>query len=592
MTGHVSARRSALASTAAALPLAFVALGVTALPSAAAGNGATKGGAQTSAQPAVTTDTETGELAELVADNFADGTARTQWALQRANRSFVALEGLDAKTARGLVGKQVTVRGRALGRHRLQAASIQAATQSGATAGSTPESSGTAQAYERVGVVMVNFTDDSRQPVTADQLRTTMGGSATDVDDHFQDSSEGQVGTQSDVFDWVTVDRTSASSCDYSAWGNAARTAVTASGIDLSTYQHVMFFWPQQSACSWAGLGQLPGATTWINGSNTTRVLAHELSHNLGEHHASAAGSCTEGGASVVIPTSTASCTVSEYGDAFTIMGSSSYYLHTAASRVHRGWLQATTTAAGEGGTWTIAPVDAGAGVRLLRVPRSDGSYLSLEFRQPQGAFDTFAGSAPVATGVTMRLDHGVGNRQTVLFDANPATATYGDAPLAAGRSVTDPVSGATITVASVSASGAEVSIGYGDAGGGTDPTDPTDPIDPTPPPGDTTAPTSVSRLKAAVRKGKVTLSWRAASDDTSSVEYVVTRESTTGTTTGTRWSDAPGEGVHSYSVVARDAAGNVSAASQVVVDLAAADSSTSGSKGGGKSGKGGGKSR
>ena len=578
--GHRSTRRQALSRSAAALPLALLALGGLAHPSSAASSSA-----------ALQT-TETGELVELVADNFAAGTAGTEWALQRDNRSFVALEGLDAATARGLVGKRVTVRGKALGRHKLDASSVQAATQAGTTSETLAATSGTAQAYDRVGVVMVNFADDTRRPVTADDLRATLGGSSTDVDDHFQDSSEGQLGIHSDVFDWVTVERGSASSCDYSAWGNAARTALTSSGVDLSSYQHVMFFWPQQSACSWAGLGQMPGSTTWINGSNTTRVLAHELSHNLGEHHASSAGSCVEGGVSVVIPASTSDCTVSEYGDAFTIMGSSSFYLHTAASRVHRGWMEATTAAVGADGSWTIAPVDAGSGTRLLRIPRGDGSYLSLEYRQPQGSFDTFSATSPAATGVTIRLDHGVGNRQTVLFDANPATATLGDAPLSAGRSVTDPVSGARITVDSVSGSGAQVSVAYG-AG---DPTDPTDPsggttTDPTPPPGDTTAPTSVTRLKAAVRKGNVTLTWRAASDETSSVEYVVTRDALVATTTATKWADAPGAGNHVYTVVARDAAGNVSAPAQVVVDLTVADSSTSTGNGGGNGGgKGGGK--
>ena len=66
-----------------------------------------------------------------------------------------------------------------------------------------------------------------------------------------------------DVFGWFTVSRTSTTTCDYSAWGNAARTAATNAGVDLSSYQSVMYYWPQQTACSWAGLGQLPGSTIW-----------------------------------------------------------------------------------------------------------------------------------------------------------------------------------------------------------------------------------------------------------------------------------------------------------------------------------------
>lgn len=552
------------------VPLAAALLGAPALPSTAAPT-----------QPGATVS---GTLVELVADDFEQGSARSQWALQRGKARFVALTGVGRADVRGLVGEQVVAKGVALGRSRLAVEEGGLAAAAGATADEPAAATGatgtTAEATTRVAVVMVTFADDPRQPVTPDQLRATMFGSSTAVDAYYRDSSDGRLGVSGDVFGWYTVERPSSAACDYAAWGNAASAAATSAGVSLAGYDNVMYFWPQQGACSWAGLAQLPGTTSWINGSDTTRVLGHELAHNLGENHASAAGSCVENGASIVVPRSTASCTTSEYGDPFSIMGSSSSYLHTGAARTHWGWLEPVTTAAGEAGTWTLAPLDATAGTRMVRIPRGDGTFLSLEYRQPQGVFDTFGATSPVATGVTLRLDTGVGTRQTVLFDANPATATYGDAPLASGRSVTDPLSGATITVGTVSSTAAQVSVSYGGSGGGTDPTDPTDPgTDPTPPPSDTTAPTGVSRLKATVRKGVVILSWRAATDDSGPVDYEVVRAGLTARTARTSWSDTPGAGTWVYTVVANDAAGNASPPAQVSVSLAGGTSGDGGNK-------------
>ena len=556
----------ALTRAAAVAPLAAALMAAVALPSAASGERPARPSPSAQAGP---TTTETGTLVELVADDFARGRSNTQWALQRAQDKFVALEGLVAADVRGLVGTKVRVTGRPAGRHAiaLDDGSITVADGSTTTEPSS-EPTTAASASKRVAIVMVNFADDAREPVTPAQVDATLDASGADVEGHFLDSSDTALTVSGDVFGWHTVTRASATSCDYSAWGNAASSAATAAGADLSSYDHVMYFWPQQSACSWAGLGQLPGTTTWINGSSTTRVIAHEIAHNLGEHHASAAGSCTEGGLSVIIPSATTSCTVSEYGDPFTIMGSSSYYLHTGAARAHWGWLAPVTAEAGVSGTWALSPLDSGAGTRMVRIPRGDGTYLSLEYRQPHGSFDTFGSTAPVATGVTLRLDRGVGTKQTVLFDANPSTATYGDAPLAAGRSVTDPLSGATVTVHSVDAGAAQVSVSYGDSGGGDSSGGSTDPTPP-PPPADTTAPTSVTRLKAAVRRGTVTLGWRAASDDSGSVEYVVTRADLTATTTSTSWKDTPDAGTWTYSVVARDPSGNTSAPASVTVTVA-----------------------
>lgn len=83
-----------------------------------------------------------------------------------------------------------------------------------------------------------------------------------------------------------------------------------------------------------------------------------------------------------------------------------------------------TTVTAGTGGTYDLVPADTTAGTRLVEVPRGNGSYLALEFRQPAGAFDTFASTAPVANGVSIRIDYGSGTTQTRLLDTTSAPGT------------------------------------------------------------------------------------------------------------------------------------------------------------------------
>jgi hypothetical protein len=85
----------------------------------------------------------------------------------------------------------------------------------------------------------------------------------------------------------------------------------------------------------------------------------------------------------------------------------------------------------------------------------------------------------------------------------------------------------------------------------------------------DTAAPSAPTNLRASVKGPKVTLSWTAATDNNggSGVARYEIRRGTTlaGTSSSTTYSDSPGNGTHSYTVVAIDGAGNVSPASAPV---------------------------
>lgn len=403
----------------------------------------------------------------------------------------------------------------------------------------------------KVAVLLFNFANDTSQPWTPAQAASTMFAGPGSVNAYFQEESYGAISMTGDVYGWYTLPLTN-SGCAVSDWANAATTAAAAAGVNLSGYQHVVYAFPFASSCGWSGLASMPGSHVWINGYFQLQTLGHELSHNLGVHHASSLA-CLNGGSRVAY---SSSCSYSEYGDPFDIMGSAA----RQTSVYHKGqfgWLaplaQQTVTTSG---TYTISPTEwASGGVQALRVARgTSGQYFYLEYRRPYGSyFDTFSPSDPVVNGVTIRLapDYSVINL-SYLIDANPATSTFTDAPLRAGQTFTDSIDGITIATTTVTTAGATVQVTLP---GSTPPPPP-------PPPADTTAPTAPGTLSGSVISGPaVALAWGAASDNTGVAGYRVFRGTTQiGTASGTTYTDpSPTAGTtQSYTVRAYDAAGNL----------------------------------
>ncbi|WP_148571403.1 fibronectin type III domain-containing protein [Nocardioides caldifontis] len=91
---------------------------------------------------------------------------------------------------------------------------------------------------------------------------------------------------------------------------------------------------------------------------------------------------------------------------------------------------------------------------------------------------------------------------------------------------------------------------------------------------GDTTAPSVPTGVAATRVGGQPVISWNASTDNVGVTGYDVLRNGTVvGTTTGTSWTDTSNPaGTPSYTVRARDAAGNVSAASTAVSPPSTAD--------------------
>lgn len=313
----------------------------------------------------------------------------------------------------------------------------------------------------KVAVILANFTNNTAQPLTQDTARAMVFTGTTSSNAYFKEVSfgvrslVGKVRADGDVFGWYTLARND-SPCDYSAWGTAARTAAQNAGVDLTGYDHIVHYFVRSTACSFSGVGQVPGKYTWINGSSAS-TIAHELGHNFGLHHASSI-TCTENGARVPI---SASCTLKEYGDPFDVMGSG--YRHLNAYHKGRlGWLEsANMVTATADGTFTVVPLaqKSAAGIQSLRVRIDSTRFYYVEFRQPFG-FDNFASTAAVVNGVLIHrgTDYPSMTRPE-LVDLVPATTSFTDAALGVGKTFEDAAAGIRIGVSSLSSSGAIVTI-------------------------------------------------------------------------------------------------------------------------------------
>ena len=387
-----------------------------------------------------------------------------------------------------------------------------------------------------VGVILFNFTNNASQPWTHDTVRGVLFDNTNSVDAYYREASWGQLSISGAVHGWYTIPDDDAG-CDYTGWATKARTEAQNAGVNLSAYQYLVYAFPSTSSCGWAGLAYLPGTGSWINGAMNLRVVGHELGHNFGVHHASTLR-CTSAG--VYVPLSATCEQPSEYGDPYTIMGSASTRHHNNWHRAQLGWVSDTLTVA-TSGVYNLAPAEMAGGPRMLRIARTDGTFLNLEYRQPYGTqFDNFGATDPVVNGVSVRIAPNTSSLvQSKLIDGSPTTSGWA---FGVGQSLTDPATNVQITVVSVSPAGASVSIQFAP---------------------DSQAPTQPGSLVASpLGSTSIRLTWAASTDNTAVTGYRVYRGSTLVTTTTSLTFTDTGlspSTTYGYEVRAIDAATNAS---------------------------------
>jgi Gametolysin peptidase M11 len=406
-------------------------------------------------------------------------------------------------------------------------------------------------------------TPDAPQPAaTESEARTAIFTGSASTNAFYRQQSEGatsfvgRLREDGDVAGPLFVD-VSTSGCDFEAIAGAAEDAASAAGWSPDAYDHVLYVLPRIQACHWGGLGNLPGRHAWVNGTLAVRVVAHELGHNLGAHHANGLR-CYAGGSPTAIG---GECASSEYEDPFDVMGLNGV-LMSSWHRAQVGELpagQRVELRKSASVALTSSSVFATVGPRLLLIPRKQAhhpvdSWLAVELRSHLDPFDVFGAGAPVTTGITVReVPSMLRTDQSQLLDNHPETPSWADAPLQPGETFRDGEYGITIGVDPVASGIAQVHVSMPDYI-------------------DDVAPQAPEIYSSAGDSRGADLHWTASSDDESVDHYEVERSGTVVASTPELQfkDDRVAELAEaSYRVIAVDPTGNRGASEAVTVNLA-----------------------
>ena len=528
------------------------------------------------------TVTLTGTLSMTESDAVSGGQSPAGYSLS-TDTELVGLEVTG--DAHRKAGAKVELTGTVLSDGRVSVAATAIVVLSPA-APSTPPTSGPgtvspdAMSTKKVLVVIGEYTDLAGDPVTAAQAADAFTTNAASVKSYFETTSRGRVTTTTDVQGPWALNISNCAGGQGNIWANSINAMIAAAashGVSLANYDHVVLWTKAPCGVGWIGQAQLPGKyvqtlvdyvvnTGYSEPALATMVATHEIEHNLRLEHSQGLG-CFDGSNNEVVLTGSNDCLPFGYADQYTTMGASgaSDSALLDAERLRSlGWLDPSESLnVASAGTYTLVPTySALTGVRELRIaapnPVNDGysGAWTIELRSTLSGspFDQFSGyAAPGGTGLMIRYseDDGSGFGYSWLIDNTTAGGYYSsgncycswwDAPLQPGQTLTDTLGGITITLNSVTASGASVTIH------------------------DTKAPTAPPSLTAtALTSGGARLDWTAATDNLGLAHYRLYRDSVQIGEVGPStliYTDPPASGVsglHTYWVKAVDTAGLLS---------------------------------
>jgi hypothetical protein len=249
-------------------------------------------------------------------------------------------------------------------------------------------------------------------------------------------------------------------SCSSSTILENARKAARAQGVEPNDYDFFFVDISRSSDCKWEGLASNPGNWILSNGVGYKYWMwSHEFGHNMGLRHSDTLRSCLIKDGVVQL---NQDCILGGGGDATDTMGGGGGKLYPVNYQLFAAWLDDTEVPTiRDPGTYKLMPLWQPGGAQGYRIPRSDGSVLVLEFRQPRQGFESWPVDDPFVNGIIVRVARYSGNHLTnSLVDATPDSAQLmKDAPLMPGHSLYDELSRKFITVESIDSSGAVLKI-------------------------------------------------------------------------------------------------------------------------------------
>jgi M6 family metalloprotease-like protein len=369
----------------------------------------------------------------------------------------------------GKSGDPVLVRGVRLG-DRVAAAEVFAvAGSTGAVCATTgPQST---------AVIVVTYPGVTPPVGNAALYNQFFGTSGRSLDGYWMDASYGTASASGNVFGPYTLPQ--AYTCDQTATITAAAIAAADPDIDYMQYNRIFIVVPN-SSCSYSGASTLGcGPLSTADGTATVskstvlasymttndggvQLAAHEGGHALGLKHARSRDFGADSLGAVG-----ASGAYNEYGDNFSPMGYFNLGHYAAQHKAQLGWLPSTNVQTVQGaGTYLLQPFSPPSlGTQALKIERDPGSnnWLWLEYRQPIGPYEATL-SPQVFSGALVRYSDALTGPYTDLLDLTPATASWLDPALAAGRTWVDPYTKLSLTAQTATAGGLTVQVNYGTA--------------------------------------------------------------------------------------------------------------------------------
>lgn len=283
--------------------------------------------------------------------------------------------------------------------------------------------------------IRVDFSDRVGDPISLADAQTLIN---THVNGFFVSSSYNLTSMSTTVTATLRMPQPStfySTNDNYAPLLSDARAAARTAGFDTLNYDLDVIGFVGIFG-GWAGRGTVGGKGTWINGNFSTRVVAHELGHNYGVHHAN----FWNAGTSIIGPGSQ-----SEYGNPFDVMGSTVGDFNAYFKKTY-DWItttqnQVVTTS----GTYRIQALELPitSGLHSLQIPRTEDQQRRdywVEFRQANTSNPSLMNGVSLNFGFPNMSSNG-----SHLLDVTPDGNT-GLSGLIIGRTFADPLAGVFIT--------------------------------------------------------------------------------------------------------------------------------------------------